>query len=59
MKCPYCARNLRISAFDRDRPLRMILPRCHACHRYVVTWLHAIIFGALAAAGIILLIESL
>jgi hypothetical protein len=46
-------------AFDRNRPLRLILPRCHACHRYVMTWLHAIIFGALAAAGIVLLIESL
>ena len=40
-----------MSAFDRNRPLRLILPRCHSCHRYVITWLHAIIFGALGAAG--------
>jgi hypothetical protein len=50
---------VRVSVFDRDRPLRLILPRCHACHRYVITWLHAVIFGALAAAGIILLLEWL
>ena len=59
MKCPYCERPVRLSVFDRDRLLRLILPRCHACHRYVVTWLHALIFGALAAAGIVLLLEVL
>jgi hypothetical protein len=46
-------------AFDHDRPLRLILPRCHACHRYVVTWLHALILGLLVTAGIILLLEVL
>ena len=50
---------MRMFAVDRNRPLRLILPRCHACHRYVVTWLHAIIFGVLAAALIILLIQAL
>lgn len=59
MKCPYCARHVRMFAFDRDRPLRLILPRCHACHRYLITWLHAIILGALAAAGIVLLLNAL
>ena len=48
-----------MSVIDRDRPLRLILPRCHACHRYIITWLHALIFGALAAMGIIFLLESL
>ena len=46
-------------AFDPDRPLRLILPRCHACHRYVVTWLHALLLGLLVTAGIILLLEVL
>lgn len=59
MKCPYCARRVRMYAFDRNRPLRLILPRCHSCHRYVITWLHAILFGALGAAGIVLLIKAL
>lgn len=59
MKCHYCERHVRMFAFDRERPLRLILPRCHACHRYVITWLHGLIFGALAAAGIVLLLELL
>ncbi|HEX8650069.1 MAG TPA: hypothetical protein VF708_04450 [Pyrinomonadaceae bacterium] len=59
MKCPYCGRHVRMFAFDHDRPLRLILPRCHACHRYVVTWLHALILGLLVTAGIILLLEVL
>ena len=48
-----------MSTFDRNRPLRLILPRCHSCHRYVVTWLHAVILGILATAVIILLIQAL
>jgi hypothetical protein len=48
-----------MSTFDRNRPLRLILPRCHSCHRYVLTWLHAVIFGILATAAIILLIQAL
>jgi hypothetical protein len=59
MKCPYCSRRVRMFTFDRHRPLRLFLPRCHSCHRYVVTWLHAVIFGLLAAAAIILLIQAL
>ena len=59
MKCPYCERSVRMSVFDRDRPLRLILPRCHSCHRYVITWLHALIFGALAAASIVLFLNLL
>jgi hypothetical protein len=46
-------------AWDARRPLRLILPRCHACHRYIITWLHAIVFGLLVMAGIILFLEWL
>ena len=59
MKCPYCERPMRMFAFDAQRPLRLFLPRCRACHRYVITWLHAILLGVLAAAGIVLLLEAL
>jgi hypothetical protein len=59
MKCPYCGRHVRMFAFDPNRPLRLILSRCHACHRYVVTWLHALFIGLLVTAGIILLLEVL
>ncbi len=44
---------------DRDRPLRLILPRCRACNRYLITWLHAVIFGLLVTAAMIFLLESL
>lgn len=47
MKCPYCA-----------RPLRMGV-RCRACRRYVFRWPHIFLMVVLATAVIVALVELL
>lgn len=50
MKCPYCQRPVKPFNFRRSNPIKKVLPRCGACHRYVLTWAHWLILAALALA---------
>jgi hypothetical protein len=48
MKCPHCQRPVKLFNLQRSSPLKKILPRCGACHRYVLTWVHKLIVALLA-----------
>jgi hypothetical protein len=47
MNCPHCQRPVRLFNFQRSSLLKKVLPRCGACHRYVLLWGHKAVFGAL------------
>jgi hypothetical protein len=34
-----------------------VLPRCHACRRYVLTWAHKLVLTSLALAAFLMLLK--
>jgi hypothetical protein len=52
MKCPDCARPVRLFNLRRRGLVKKALPRCLACRRYVLTWAHKAVLAALAACGL-------
>jgi hypothetical protein len=48
MRCPYCA-----------RPLSMLGTKCRACRRYILSWTHVTVIGALILLGLFILIDAL
>lgn len=56
MKCPYCGRAVRLFNLGRSNPVKKVLPRCQACHRYVLTAAHKAVLAALALAAILTLL---
>ena len=50
MHCRYCHRRVRLFNFQRSSFLKKVLPRCGACHRYVLSWGHKLALGFLALA---------
>ncbi len=41
----------------RQRPLRLLLPRCRFCRAYTLSWVHKVFFYAFAIAVIYLLVQ--
>jgi hypothetical protein len=56
MKCPHCQRPVKLFNLQRSSLLKKILPRCGACHRYVLTWAHKLIVALLALAAVFILL---
>jgi hypothetical protein len=57
MKCPHCQRPVKLFNFRRSSLVKKLLPRCGACHRYVLAWAHRLILAALALAGFFALLR--
>ena len=57
MHCHYCHRRVRLFNFQRSSLLKKVLPRCGACHRYVLLWVHKLALGVLALAASFLLLK--
>ena len=58
MKCPYCARRVHTSVLDRRRPLRLLIPYCRACHRYLTRWWHIIVIALPVILGTLIFLEA-
>jgi hypothetical protein len=59
MKCPYCQRPVKAFNLRRSSPIKKVLPRCGACHRYVLAWPHKLMLAALAVAASFALLRLL
>ena len=57
MKCPYCGRHVRLFSPRRSSLLKKVLPRCHACRRYVLTRAHKLVLASLALAAFLMLLK--
>ena len=51
VKCPYCRRPVKLINLRRSNPVKWVLPRCGACHRYVLSWPHKLALTLLALAA--------
>ncbi|MFN2455531.1 MAG: hypothetical protein ABR577_15070 [Pyrinomonadaceae bacterium] len=57
MRCHYCDRPVRMIDLRRHRLLHKFLPYCGACHRYVLTWAHIIVFAVLSVVALGMLVN--
>jgi hypothetical protein len=57
MNCPKCQRPVKLFNLRRHSLIKKVVPRCGACHIYVLSWVHKIILLAvLVPAGLLLLL---
>ncbi len=56
MQCPRCHRPVHL--LSRRHPQRLLLPRCRACHAYVLSPAHKAVLYLLGAAALYLLIQT-
>ena len=59
VKCPYCQRPVKLVNPRRRNLLKKVLPRCGACHRYVLAWPHKLTLALLALAAAFMLLKLL
>ena len=55
MNCLYCRRHVRL--LDSKHPLRLLLPRCRHCGRYVLGLAHKVVLLLLFASLVYLLLS--
>lgn len=59
MKCPYCQRPVKLFNLQRSNLIKKVLPRCGACHRYALNWVHKSILIAFGLAAFLALLKLL
>lgn len=59
MNCPHCQRPVKLFNFRRSSLIKKVLPRCGACHRYVLLWGHKLALGALGLTASLLALKIL
>ena len=59
MICPHCQRPVKFFNFRRSSLLKKVLPRCSACHRYVLQWGHKLALTALVLMSVLVLLKFL
>lgn len=59
MYCPHCQRPVKFFNLRRSSLLKKVLPRCGACHRYVLHWGHRLAVASVALVASLVLLKLL